>query len=398
MKVLLINAVCGVGSTGKIAVDLIDTLEKNGHQGKVAFGLDCAKEISPEKIIKFNNKAGYYIHNILAKITDRTGLFSSRQTKKLIREIEKYNPDIIHLHNIHGYYINYEILFNYISQSGKPVVWTLHDCWSFTGHCAHFVSADCFQWKTHCKRCPLLKAYPTCYFRGDVENNFSRKKQLFTSAEKLEIVTPSGWLGDFAKQSFLGKYNVQVINNGIDLNIFRPVESDFRARHNLENKKIILGVSNVWNKQKGFEDFLALPKLLGGEYRIVMVGLTDEQLSALPAEIIGIKRTAEAQELAAVYSAGDVFVNPTYEDTFPTVNLEAQACGTPVVVYNTGGCPETIIDGFGAVVECGDIESLAENIKIWAKAEIQINEEKISQLSKHNCYLKYIRLYESLMK
>lgn len=395
MKVMYINAVCGTGSTGNIIADLIEWLRANSDQGMCAYGVGQARKVMIGESYKFNTKAGYYFHNALSRITDHTGLYSKCQTRKLIRKIRRFDPDVIHLHNLHGYYVNYEILFRYLSSSGKKLVWTLHDCWAMTGHCTHFVTADCEQWKTGCETCPLLREYPICYTRGDVQGNYARKKAAFTSPANMTIVTPSRWLGDLAKQSFLGKYPIEVIPNGIDTDIFRPRESDFRRRHALEDKKIVLGVANVWSDKKGLRDFYWLAEHLPEDYRIVLVGLTEQQRTELPENILGITRTADAVQLAEIYTAANVFVNPTYEDTFPTVNLEAQACGTPVVTYDVCGCPETVQDGCGMTVLCGNKEMLLQQVTAccarWGKTPVSQ-----THLSKDNCYEKYCALYKQM--
>ncbi len=397
MKVLYINALCGTGSTGNMVADLIAWLRENGHQGLAAYGVGTATKVLPGEILKCNTMLGYYLHNALSRLTDHTGLYAKTQTRYLIRKAEQFDPDVVHLHNLHGYYIHYEVLFRWLKRSGKPVVWTLHDCWAMTGHCTHFVGANCNQWKTGCERCPLLREYPICYTRGDVAGNYARKKAAFTSLENLTIVTPSHWLGDLAKASFLGKYPVKVIPNGVNTGIFRPRERDFRERNGLVGKNIVLGVANVWGEKKGLRDFFRLAKLLPEDYRIVLVGLTGQQLSQLPGGILGIARTENPAQLAEIYSAADVFANPTYEDTFPTVNLEAQACGTPVVSYDVCGCPETIQPGCGETVPCGDLEAMCRAILRWCRHSEPIPVNR-AQLSRDACYQAYGELYQQIIR
>lgn len=398
MKVLYVNAVCGTGSTGNIIADLIELLRSEGDRGCVCFGIGHPRRVRGDEAVKFNHKVDYYLHNALSRLTDHTGRYSKCQTRRLLREMEKFDPDIIHLHNLHGYYVNYEMLFRWLSRRNKPVVWTLHDCWAMTGHCTHFVGADCEQWKAGCEKCALLREYPICYTRGDVAGNYRRKKAAFTSVENMTIVTPSQWLADLAKESFLGKYPVQVIPNGVDTTVFRPRESDFRRDYGLEDKKIVLGVANVWSEKKGLGDFYWLAERLPAQYQVVLVGLTPQQLEKLPENILGITRTANPLQLAQIYSAADVFVNPTYEDTFPTVNLEAQACGTPVVSYDVCGCPETVIKGCGTVVPTGDPRALMEQIRHVVENPHRSGEQSVctDRLKKENSYRKYIQLYQRL--
>lgn len=398
MKVLMINAVCGSGSTGRIVTDMWSLLKERGHEAKIAYGVGTGTRIAAEDMIRFNNKSGYYRHNIAAKLTDRTGLYSTRQTKRLIEQIKQYDPDIIHLHNLHGYYINYKVLFDYLVQSGKPVVWTLHDCWAFTGHCAHFVSKGCEQWKTHCSDCSLLREYPVCYLKGDVYNNFETKKKAFTSVENMTIVTPSKWLAELVEESFLNKYPVEVIHNGIDLSVFKPTTSDFKHRHGIENKIMVLAVANVWSKKKGLGDMLRLSEMLGENYQIVIVGLTEKQAADMPKNIIAIQRASSVDELVEIYSAADVFVNPSYEDTFPTVNIEALACGTPVVTYDTGGCAEALDAVSGIVVPTGDVRKMKEAIFSVGKLDRVKAGQRAQAFSAGEKYAEYLKLYERLIR
>lgn len=361
MKIFQINSTCGFGSTGRIAVDILKELEKNGGEGIIAYGRNSA----PENVnsYRIGSDLDVKIHGVLSRITDRQGFYSSSATKKLIKKIKDYNPDIIHLHNIHGYYLNVAVLFDFLKEYNKPIVWTLHDCWAFTGHCAYFSFNGCEKWKTECNTCPLKKDYPTSLVMDNSKKNYEQKKELFTKPENITIVTPSKWLKDLTEKSFLGKYPVKVINNGIDLTKFKPTESDFREKNNLQNKFIILGVASIWEERKGLKDFIKLNEMLSENEKIVLVGLDDNQLATLSEDIIGIKRTSSIEELAEIYSSADVFVNPTYEDNYPTTNLEAISCGTPVVTYITGGSPESVFEGNGFSVPQGDVKGIYDAIK-----------------------------------
>ena len=361
MKVFQINSTCGFGSTGRIAVDILKELEKNGGEGIIAYG----RNSTPENVnsYRIGSDLQVKIHGVLSRITDRQGFYGTSATKKLIEKIKDYNPDIIHLHNIHGYYLNVAILFDFLKEYNKPIVWTLHDCWAFTGHCAFFSFSGCEKWKTECNTCPLKKDYPTSLVMDNSKKNYKQKKELFTKPENITFVTPSYWLKDLTEKSFLGKYPVKVINNGIDLTKFKPTESDFRQKNNLQDKFIILGVASVWEERKGLKDFIELNEMLSENEKIVLVGLDDNQLATLPKSIIGIKRTNSIEELAELYSAADVFVNPTYEDNYPTTNLEAISCGTPVVTYITGGSPESVFEGNGFSVPQGDVKGIYDAIK-----------------------------------
>lgn len=362
MRVLFVNSVYGTGSTGKIIADIVNRLAKEGHEAKVLYGVGAAPAADSENAVKTAGKLDYSVHNALSRVTDHAGLYSSNATRRLIREIKAYHPELIHLHTLHGYYVNYELLFAYLREAKIPVVWTLHDCWSFTGHCTHFVSTGCEKWKTQCADCQQLHAYPKCYTRGDVARNYQRKKRAFTALPEMTIVTPSEWLGECVRQSFLKRYPVQVIHNGIDLTVFHPRKSAFRERFALQDKFVILGVANQWDRRKGFDVFLEMARRLSGQFQIVLVGTSEQNDRILPEQIISVHRTHNQQELAELYSAADLFVNPTREETFGLVNVEALACGTPVVTFQTGGCPEIVDESCGMVVPCEDTEALEKAI------------------------------------
>ncbi|MBO4897356.1 MAG: glycosyltransferase [Clostridia bacterium] len=362
MKVLLINSVCGIRGTGRICTDIAEEFEKQGHEVKIAYG----RAGVPEKYIKYavriGTKSNLRLHGIKTRFSDKHGLGSCKATKEFLAWAEEYNPDLLWLHNIHGYYINYEMLFDWIkAHPDMEVRWTLHDCWAFTGHCAYFSNINCEKWKSGCFSCPQKHTYPESLIKDNSEENYKRKKAAFCGVSKMTIITPSQWLFDLANQSFLKEYEFKLIKNEIDKNVFKPTQGNFREEYNLENKKIVLGVANIWNKRKGYSDFLKLSKLLPDDFAIVMVGLTKKQLKEIPPRIIGIGHTDSAKELAEIYTAADVFVNTTYEDNYPTVNLEAEACGTKVYTYNTGGCRETINRQDSKVTPC-DINILAETI------------------------------------
>ena len=392
MRVLHINTF-GNGSTGRIAADICRTLYENEHEGLVAFSRNNIDNDVPH--FQFGSKWSVYMDGVLTRITDRAGFYSSGPTKNLIKKIKEFDPDIIHLHNLHGYYINIEILFKYLRESGKPVVWTLHDCWPFTGHCPYFDFVGCDKWKTGCHDCPQIHEYPKSLLIDNSAQNYRKKKELFTSLKRMRIVTPSNWLANLVNQSFLNKYPVHVIHNGINRDIFKPTYGNWTRDHLLEDKKIILGVANIWERRKGLNDLVKLSELLPEDYQVVVVGLTDKQLKDMPSKVIGIKRTESAKELAEIYTSAYVFVNPTYEDNFPSVNLEALACGTPVITYETGGGPEIITEEIGAVVPKADIQSLASQI-MSIRDSPEACEVIANQFDRKQCYQPYIKLYEMI--
>jgi glycosyltransferase involved in cell wall biosynthesis len=362
MKVLMINTVCGTGSTGRICTDIAEVLEREGHECKIAYGRGTVPEKYKKYAVKIGTNFSVKVHAGVSRIFDSAGFHSKHATKKLIKWIEEFNPDVIHLHNLHGYYLNIKILFNYLKRANKKVVWTLHDCWTFTGHCSYFDYVNCDKWKTECFNCQQKHEYPKSVLIDNSKRNYLKKKAAFTGVKDLTIVTPSQWLADLVKQSYLKEYNVEVINNGIDTSIFKPTESDFKEKNNIQDKKIILGVASVWSARKGLRDFIKLASEIKENYSIVLVGLDDKNKD-LPNNIVAIGKTNNVQELAEIYSAADVFVNTTYEDNFPTVNLEALACGTPVITYKTGGSVEAVTESCGIVVEQGNVSALKESIE-----------------------------------
>lgn len=397
MKVLQINSVCGIRSTGRICTDIADVLEREGHECKIAYGRETVPEKYQKYAVRIGSDFSNKIDGLKTRIFDNAGFNSKKETALFLEWVKKYDPDIIHLHNIHGYYINIELLFNYLKESGKPVVWTLHDCWPFTGHCAYYDFAGCEKWKTQCKNCPQKNKYPASVLLDNSKNNHIKKAELFGSVENLRFVAVSNWIAEQKDNSLLKSKAHVVIHNGIDLQQFKPVASDFVKKHCLEQKRIYLGVASVWDSRKGFEAFLQLSEKLNDNEVMVLVGLSDEQMKLLPENIIGIKRTNSVEELAQIYSAADVFLNPTLEDNFPTVNLEAIACSTPVVTYNTGGSPESISEKSGIVVQKGDMEGMLE-----AARNIKLDPETVSEQAKHfdknKKYLEYLNLYERCLK
>lgn len=356
MKYLFINSVAGIGSTGRIAAQQCRELMAQGHSCVLAFGRNCANcEDIPT--MQIGSGLNYKLHGIRTRILDDHGFGSYGATKRFLQKVKAYDPDVIWLHNVHGYYIHIGLLFDYLKTCGKKIFWTLHDCWSFTGHCAYFDFAGCDRWKTGCHDCPQKHTYPASMLRDGSKSNYWRKQQLFTGIPNLTIVTPSKWLAGLVGESYLKEYPVEVVYNTINTDIFRPTPSDFRQKHGLEDKQILLGVASIWEERKGMRDFVKLAGMLPENYKIVLVGVTPDLAEKLPAQILALPKTGSAAELAEIYSAADIFVNPTYEDNLPTVNLEARACGTRIVCYDTGGCAETLGEG-DVLVPKGDVSAL----------------------------------------
>lgn len=374
MKVLQINSVCGYGSTGRIAADLSRYLTQSGDDCLIAYGRGQAPD--DVKSFRIGTDFDVNLHGVCSRITDKHGFYSKRATQRFIRSAGEYDPDIIHLHNLHGYYLHLPTLFEWLRECGKPIVWTLHDCWAFTGHCSYFDFVGCDRWKTGCHDCPQKREYPASFVMDHSESNFKEKKEWFTSIPKLQIITPSNWLKDLAKQSFFKNYPIATIHNGIDLNQFKPTGSSFREKNHLTNKTMLLSVANVWESRKGFDYLLELSQRLDDTFCIVVVGLTEQQCHSLSNHMLGITRTDDLNELVKIYSAADIFLNPTLEDNYPTTNLEAIACGTPVITFDTGGCSETVSAGCGYVVPKGNLEEMISQVKRLGSIHYQMNHEK----------------------
>ena len=395
MKIVQITAV-PYGSTGKIARGIADVARQQGHEVYIYYSWTKKFRKSNDPNVKVGSFVGKALHIALSKITGYHGVFSRCDTKRLIAWLDMIRPDVLHLHIMHCWYINLPMLFDYIKRNKIRVVWTFHDTWAFTGHCAYFQMVKCEKWKNGCCDCPQYKTeYPAVYVDRS-QKMWQLKKEWFTGVDDLTVVTPSEWLAELVKTSMFKEYPVKVINNGIDLDIFKPTESDFRRKYACEEKFIILGVALGWSYRKGLDVVIELSKRLDSRYQIVLVGTDDDVDKLLPDNIISIHRTQNQKELAEIYSAADVFINPTREDNFPTVNLESLACGTPVITFKTGGSPECIDDTCGAVVECGDVDAMEECL---------IREFDKKMYSSQNCvarsmrfdmrdrFFKYVNLY-----
>lgn len=362
-KYIQINTVCN-GSTGKVMADIQRKAIKDGYDTLSIYAR--RKGYKNLNCIKVGGFFSFWIHVIMSTIFDNQGHYSYFKTKKIINILRKENPNIFHMHNIHGYYLNYPLLFNYLKNeyTGK-IYWTFHDCWPFTGHCPYFSYVNCNKWKKQCFNCPNKKKYPTSLIFDNSRNNYNEKKKLFNGLSNLTIITPSEWLNKLVKQSFLKDYDVVTINNEIDTNIFKSTkDNDVLIKYNIpKNKKIVLGVASIWEERKGLKDFVKLANMLDKKYQIVLVGLNKKQIKRLPKNILGIERTENQYDLAVIYSSAYVFVNPTYEDNYPTVNLEAIACNTKVIAYDTGGCKEQVTKKCGIIVPVGDIDKIRNFIE-----------------------------------
>lgn len=392
MVVVQINATCGIGSTGKIC-ESISKLSfdsgienyvlyneiSNGYSYGIKYG--CSKVIQKKEALK-------------SRILGNWGFNSVKSTKKLINLLERINPDIIHIHNIHDHGCDIELLFNYILDKKIKLFWTFHDCWSFTGYCTHYAMIGCDKWKTKCSKCQLKKEYSWFFDKSEIL--FEKKKKIFESID-MTIFTPSNWLASQLNESFLKNKPIHVINNGIDLNVFKKRNTEFKRKYKIDDKFVILGVAFNWSYKKGVDVFIRLASELDESYRIVMVGVDKKLKKELPDNIISIEKTASQDELSEIYNSSDLFLNPTREDTFPTVNMEALACGIPVITFNTGGSPEIIDQKTGIVIEQDNINVLIETIIDLAKKNMFNENDCINKARKdfdmNKSYEKYVHYY-----
>lgn len=401
-KILQIVVEGNTGSTGTIAEQIGELVLQQGWESYIAHGR--YPRTSKSQVIKIENNLGVMLHGLETRLFDRHAFGSRRSTRLFIEKIKEINPDIIHLHHLHGYYINIKILFNYLSEINIPIVWTFHDCWSFTGHCANFDFVGCEKWKTECNHCPQLNEYPASFFVDRSQLNYREKNKLFNSVQEMIIISVSKWLDGLVSQSFLKSIKHRVIYNGIDVNIFKPGFDNklIRSNYNIGNDFMILGIANPWGKRKGFNDFIELSKYVNKDEKIVLVGLSDEQIKILPQNIIGIKKTENKQDLVDLYNSSDVFMNLSVEETFGLTTAEALSCGTPAIVYNATACPEVIDSDTGIVVEKKDFNGLLNAIlQIRTKGKDvyskKCRERVLKNFNKTERFQEYIELYKEMI-
>lgn len=386
------------GSTGRLMSDIQDAVE-NTEDIKCLSFYGRGKRIDDKNFIKFGSELSFIFHVLYTFVFNKQGHFAKRQTKKLIAYLEDYKPDVIHLHNIQGYYLNYPLFFDWLSHYKGQVIWTLHDCWAFTGHCCYFTKAKCDKWVTGCHHCPQKHEFPFSWFFDTSESEYTLKKQLFTSIQYMTITTPSNWVKELVEKSFLNVYPIKVINNWVDLNVFKPLmNQDTLDKFGIDsNKKIILGVANLWEERKGLNVFVNLSKVLSDEYQIVMVGLNKKQINKLPTKMVKIQRTDNQNELAELYSSAYVFLNPSIEETFSLVTLEALACNTPVIVQNTSAVHEMVSEGCGIVMSSFVTEDYVEAIHNVSRIDRdnQKIRKSVLKYNKKDKVDQYLKLYNT---
>lgn len=397
MRIASVN-ISDYGSTGRIMLQLSEAVRNSGNRA-VSFSRNWWKHADAPDHCYFGYKTEHLMHHALGYLTGREGSFSYFSTADLVDRLREFQPDILHLHNLHGWYINLSLLFGYIKQSKVKVIWTLHDCWPFTGHCPYFDYVGCGKWTEGCRDCPQISGYPQS-LPDNSAVMYEKKKECFTGVEDLTVVCPSHWLAELAGRSFLGGYDIRVIHNGIDTSVFRRIPSEFRSSHGIkEEDKLILGVASGWEERKGIDVFPVIRDVLGSGYRIVLVGVGGESRHGLDG-IIPIGLTSDQEELAEIYSAADVFVNPTREDNYPTVNLEAISCGTPVVTFDSGGSAETIPPGCGISVAKDDTAAMTDAIITVCGDSPRFQKACIASadsLSMGNMISQYLSLYEEVI-
>ena len=402
MKVLLVNVVCGIKSTGRICTDLAEALESAGHacgighQVRIAYG----RENIPDKFLKYGMRTASdgekRLSALSARVLDNAGFssFNRASTERLIEEIREFNPDVINLHVLHGYWLELASFFEYLRTCGKKIIWTFHDCWAFTGHCPYFDYVGCDRWKYMCRDCPAKGEYPASVLLDRSRENYIRKKELFTGIPGMTIVTPSRWLKGLVGESFLKEYPVEVINNGIDTSVFRRSPEVLAEAEKLKEEyapgglKAVVAVSTSWDRRKGLPGYFELADELGEEYRIIVIGLPEDKIAQLPENVTGIARTDSTLQLAAFYVMAHCYVNGALEENYPTTNLEALACGTPVVTYDAGGSGESAAM-YGLVVPKGDVRALAEAVRtVREHAEKRIDRDALDKKTMTEAYLR----------
>ena len=398
IKIAFINSVAGYGSTGR----LIDELARmDGIEAKVYFGRK--KNLSDHETYRMTGFFGNVHHAMRTFLFDDHAFCNTKETERMLKDLDQFHPDLIHLHNLHGYYINTEVLFEHLKEMNIPVIWTLHDCWAFTGHCAHYEAVGCDQWKNGCRHCKNLWTYYPTFNGNHTYDNYVRKKTAFTSlGNNLHIAVPSRWLKSQVEESFLKETECSVISNGIDLKKFYPVKSAFKEEHNIVGKKMIVSCSSVWTERKGLNQLEDISYQLPENCVMCVVGTTKKQSKRFSNKTICIERTDSIRKLAEIYSAGDLFVNLTMEETFSMVNVEAQACGCPVATYRSGGSTEMITENTGVIIPKNDIDGMLAVIRDVCADKLVFSEtdcvENASCFSLEKMYDGYMKLYQRVIR
>lgn len=398
MKILMINSVCGIKSTGRICTDLAAMLEQRGHRVKIAYGREAVPAQFEKYAVRIGTDLDVKLHGLKARLTDGSGFGSAAATRRFIKWVEEYDPDVIHLHNIHGYYINVEILFAYLRRCGKPILWSFYDCWSFTGHCAHFDYNQCDKWQEGCNHCAHLREYPCSYIDATAAN-YKKKRKLFTGIPNLQLIVPSKWMQNMVESSYMKDYPCRVLPNGIDTDQFYPRENRVKEELGIDNRSLLVGVSSVWQKMKGLAYMNQLAETLPeDQYRLLLVG-SNPNNEYIDHRILRVEHTDSIDQLCQIYTAADVFVNPTLQETQGLTTIEAFACGTPGVVFRAGGAGECVDDTCGITVEKDNFEELHKAIcQVCDKNPYSAEDciAKAKTYDKDACYNAFMELYEKI--
>ena len=401
MKLLQINVDANNGSNGSIAQELGREALRRGWESYIAYGRRSVP--SESTLIRIGNDLDVKIHGIQSRLFDNHGLASKSATRQFLKSVDEIRPNLIHLHNIHGYYLNYKLLFEYFKEKNIPIVWTFHDCWPFTGHCGYFESVQCEKWKTGCHSCELRKFYPKSLFLDRSSRNFRLKKSLFTSINSLHITTVSKWLMSKVRDSFFRDYPISTVYNFVNEKIFSPnVERINRCDYGLDDRKILIGAAANWVPSKGIPDFNALAGSLSDKYQIVMVGVTEEVKNQISSNVHCLSRVESPQKLAALYAEADILLNLSRQETFGMTTLEAMACGTPGISYNNTACPEVLSNDTGVIVPTGNIKAVEEAIElIEKKGKKSFKDNCVARantiFSKNNIISQYFDVYDKAL-
>lgn len=402
MRILQINSHYNQGGAARIVAGIHTRLQAEGEESYVAYGRGMQTE--DEHIYRFNGTAEIYFSALASRLSGLNGWFNRRATSRLIRHIDRLQPDILHLHALHGYYLNFPMLFAYINDRKIPCVWTFHDCHAFVGNCGYYF--DCQKWKTGCEHCPSLRGYPASQFFDFTGYMWRRKKELFAAGAPKIIVTPSDWLTEQAKASYFGAYPCVTIHNGIDaVNTFYPRDREAcRKKYGYgPEEKLVLGIAvGYHDPRKGAGYIIQAAKELGSEVKVILIGWEEQNNALLKGtdNIITIPNTGDTDMLAEYYSMADIFVLPSLAENYATVTLEAMACGTPVVGFDAGGIPEQLEDRRGIAVPVGDQAAFTAAIRRALKTDCGLlcGEELASVIRRENSTEKMVNEYRSVYK
>ena len=402
MRILQINVVCGHGSTGVIAVEIAELLEQNGHECYIAYGQGTT---TYKKSYKIGSRIESLLHSLIfSRILGMQGFGSIWATKRLVRWIEKINPDLIQLQTLHCHFLNLPILFKYLKKKGKPVVWSIHDCYSFTGKCTHFTVSGCRRWETGCHDCPQLHTSGAkTYFFDQTARLYNIKKRLFTSLDDLTLISCSNWLKSELQHSFFKEKPINMIYNWIDCAKFKPIhDNSIYESYGIDpSKKYLIGVSAVWDpKQSRYQDALRLAEILPEEYQLVLVGKLVGKVESRK-NVCQIPYVNGVEELSKLYSSAVAFVGFSVEDTFGKVIAEAMLCGTPAIVFDSTACPEVVGDS-GFVVPPHDVEGMLRCVRtIEEQGREKFSTRSIEYVKANYDYTqnvtKYLDLYQSIL-